>query len=264
MISENQQEQGTLYALGLLDADEAAAFEREMAADPELRTLVRELRETAASLAEVAEESSVLPPAGLRDRVLRQIAAEAQGGPVRNALPTDLPAEAGKIVRGYFGWVPWAIAALLLGCTVLLALDRQTLTRRVADLSGERALPVVAPPTDPLKQVAFCELEPTPDAPVRPRAAVLWDAKEHRGVLRISALAAPAVGKDYQLWAVEAGSKSPVNAGVVHLDAQGRADVAFQPDAIPGDNKVVAVALSVEQAGGSPTNQGPILFLGKL
>ena len=55
-----------------------------------------------------------------------------------------------------------------------------------------------------------------------------------------------------------------MNAGVVHLDAEGRAEVEFQPEAIPGDNRVVALALSVEKAGGSPTNQGPILFMGKL
>ena len=258
MISEAQQEQGTLYALGLLDTDEATGFERELAADAELRALVRDLRETAARLAEVTDEPYVSPPVELRGRVLRSIEAVRPRAAANGASMAT-----GKIVRGNFTWVPWAIAALLLGCTALLALDRASLRREVTALSHEEALPLAAP-VDALSKVVFCELEPTPNAPVRPRAAVLWDAAEHRGVLRISELAAPAAGKDYQLWAVKAGSKNPVNAGVVHLDAQGRADVAFQPDSIPGDNKVVALALSVEQVGGSPTNQGPILFLGKL
>ena len=263
MISETQQEQGTLYALGLLDADEAAAFEREIAVDPQLRELVRELRETAASLAEVTNEPYVSPPAELRDRVLRTIAAEAMPAAATGAAANGARVVPGKIVYPRFAWVPWAIAALLLGCSVLLALDRAGLQREVASARrlAERPAPT---PANALSQVAFCELEPTPDAPVRPRAAVLWDAAQRRGVLRISQLAAPAAGKDYQLWTVEAGSKSPVNAGVVHLDAEGGADVAFQPDVIPGDNKVVALALSVEKAGGSPTNQGPILFMGKL
>ena len=37
MISEEQQDQATLYALGLLDADEDAAFESELRANAELR-----------------------------------------------------------------------------------------------------------------------------------------------------------------------------------------------------------------------------------
>ena len=263
MISEPQQEQGTLYALGLLDADEAAAFEQELALSPELRTLVRELRETAASLAEVTDEPAIMPPVELRDRVLERITAEARSVTPRTASANGASVAPGKIVHANFSWVPWAIAALLLGCTVLLALNQQHLQREADAAKQFAAVPTPAP-EDVLSKVAFCELEPTPDAPVRPRAAVLWDAAEHRGKLRVSQLAAPADGKDYQLWAVEAGRKSPVNAGVVHLDAEGRADIAFQPDAIPGDNQVVALALSVEKAGGSPTNQGPILFVGKL
>ena len=264
MISEPQQEQGTLYALGLLDADEAAAFEHELSASPELRTLVRELREAAASLAELTEEASVSPPPELRDRVLGRIAEETHAAAApRLSSANGVSVVPGKIIQGHFSWLPWAVAALLLGCTVLLALNRAAL-RRELTASNQAAAASTPAPEDALSKVAFCELEPTPDAPVRPRAAVLWDAAQRRGKLRVSQLAAPAVGKDYQLWAVEAGSKSPVNAGVVHLDAEGRADIAFQPDTVPGDNQVVALALSVEKAGGSPTNQGPILFVGKL
>lgn len=262
MISEDQQERGTLYALGLLDADEAIAFEREMTMNPALLTLVRELQETAASLAEVLDEPYVSPPVELRDRVLGQIAQEARPA-LHIVSRVDAPAEPGQVVRPHFAWVPWSIAALLLGCSAFLTWDRQNLAHELGQ--AERLAPVHDPaPPDAFSEIAFCELEPTPDAPVRPRAAALWDAAQRKGVLRISELAPPAAGKDYQLWAVKAGSKLPVNAGVVHLDAEGRADVSFQPDAIPGDNKVVALALSVEKAGGSPTNQGPILFLGKL
>ena len=45
MISDEQQDQAALYALGLLGADEDAAFESELRANAELRDLVRELRE---------------------------------------------------------------------------------------------------------------------------------------------------------------------------------------------------------------------------
>ena len=260
MISEGQQGQAALHALGLLDADEAAAFERELASNPELQTLVRDLRETAASLAQTTTDPSAEPRPELRDRVLGRIAEEARLA----VAPTPPPVETGKVIQPLFGWVPWALAAILLGCSVLLALDHFVLLRQISATQRLAVGPTPGTsPGDALSQVAFCELEPTPDAPVRPRAAVLWDAAEGKGVLRITQLSAPAAGKDYQLWAVKAGQKAPVNAGVVHLEADGHASVAFQPETIPGDNKVVALALSVEQAGGSPTNQGPILFLGK-
>ena len=263
MISESQQEQATLYALGLLEADEAAAFETELTGNADLHDLVWELRDTAASLAEITTEAPVEPPRGLKERVLTRIATEGASHPgvTINRTAGHLPAP-DNIVRGRFGWVPWAVAACLLGCSVILALDRTALLKEVSEARRVAFQPLPTP-GDVLSQVAFCELEPTPDAPVKPRAAVLWDSARHEGVLRITQLAAPTAGKDYQLWAVEAARKETVNAGVVHVDADGKAEVRFKPDTIPGDNKVLALAISLEQAGGSPTNQGPVLFLGK-
>lgn len=263
MISEAQQEQATLYALGLLDADEATAFEAELTGSGELHDLVWELRDTAASLAKINGEEPVAPPVALKARVMSRIAAEvrlADAPPVAGVVPPRV--EAGKIVRPRFGWVPWTIAAGLLGCSVLLTLDRASLRNEVAE-ARRVALQPLPTPGDALAQVAFCELEPLPNAPIKPRAAVLWDPARHEGVLRITQLAPPDSGKDYQLWAVEAARKETVNAGLVHVDADGHAEVKFKPDPIPGDNKVLALAISLEQKGGSPTNQGPVLFLGK-
>src|SRR4029078_8606168 len=97
MISEEQQDQAALYALGLLDADEDAAFESELKANAELRDLVRELREAAGDFALTAP--SLLPPASLKERIMREIATDT-----KRVIPT--PAS-----RGSFGWIPWAIAA---------------------------------------------------------------------------------------------------------------------------------------------------------
>ena len=112
-------------------------------------------------------------------------------------------------------------------------------------------------------QISVCALEPTPQFnTAQPRAAVLWDAAHRRGRLRVNQLAPPAEGKDYQLWMVEDDRKETVSAGVVHVDADGKADLPFRA-ADTDANPVVAVAISLEQAGGSPTNKGPILLLGK-
>lgn len=261
MISDPQQEQAALYALGLLDADEAGAFERQIDADADLRELVRDLREAAAALAWVGDGSLVEAPAGLRERVLEEARANRNG--VTN-----------QRLASRISWLPWALAALFMGCTVALGWLTQYQKAKVdfyaAMLSKDerftstREQPMPTPvPADALAQVSFCALEPTPDfTTAQPRAAVLWDAAHHQGKLRVNRLAPPAEGKDYQLWTVEAGRKDTVSAGVVHVDADGKADISFQPVEADG-RAVVAVAISLERAGGSPTNQGPVLLLGK-
>ena len=113
-----------------------------------------------------------------------------------------------------------------------------------------------------LRQLAACQLEPPPDGTAQPRATVVWDPVQREGKLLVAQLTPPARGHDYQLWAVEEGRQEPVSAGLVRVDAQGSAAVDFQP-AGPGDAKVSAFALSLERAGGSARNEGPILLLGK-
>ena len=275
MISEEQQDQAALYALGLLDADEAAAFERAQAADDGLRTLATELREAAASLAQT-DTGEAAPPAELRARVLASVAAEGSGG-----------VAAGKVVAlpptPRWDWFPWAMAAALaLFCGLLgtsswkMKQEAKRQGRRLADAthqSTDSALRAQMAEAElaterrgALTRVSYCSLEPVPAAQATgPQAAVLWDAASRRGRLQIGKLPPPGTGKDYQLWAVEAGHKNPISAGVVRLNTEGGAAVDFQPG--EGDDAgaaVAAFALSVERAGGAASNEGPILFLGKL
>src|SRR5262249_16548569 len=116
MISEEQQDQAALYALGLLGADEDAAFESELRANAELRDLVRELREAAGGLALTAP--SLLPPASLKQRIMGEIAVET-----KRVVP--MPTR-----RASFGWVPWAIAAALAVLCGLTARARERLARQ--------------------------------------------------------------------------------------------------------------------------------------
>ncbi len=273
MISESQQEEATLYALELLDADEAVSFERQIEADPELRELVRDLQETAALLALSEEGPAAGAPPALRDRVLAEARANHQfpAAPPPERTTSSARVTAPRPLQN--SWLPWAIAAMFLGCPGVLWWVNQTQEARHQQAEANTRLMVQkllvaregashASP-DPLAAVSFCALEPTPDfATAQPRAAVLWDAEHHQGKLRVNRLAPPGAGRDYQLWTVEAGRKDAVSAGVIHVDANGKADLPFQP--VEADGKpVVAVAISLEQAGGSPTNQGPILLLGK-
>jgi len=71
MITEQQQEQASLYALGALPEAEARAFEKELGGNTELAGLMRSLQDTADLVALSA--AAVQPPAALRGKVLQRI-----------------------------------------------------------------------------------------------------------------------------------------------------------------------------------------------
>jgi anti-sigma factor ChrR (cupin superfamily) len=64
------EDRATLYSLGLLDEDEARAFEQHLNSCPACTVEVRESGELAVGLAEAIP--TVLPPASLRQRVLNE------------------------------------------------------------------------------------------------------------------------------------------------------------------------------------------------
>src|SRR5262249_27718798 len=157
-----QQDQAALYVLGLLEPQEAAAFESELNANAELRDIARELREAAGSVALTVPPRT--PPASLKQRVMREIAMKHE--------------EPGPILRerGSFGWIPWAIAAGLAVFCGLLALDRVRLERQLADIRA----------VDPLMQTTFFTLAPSAPAPADAKATVAWQPGRQSGVIRIS------------------------------------------------------------------------------
>src|SRR5206468_10425560 len=137
MISDEQQDQAALYALGLLDSNEDAAFESELRANAELRDLAREFREAAAAMALTAPPQT--PPASLKQRIMREIATKTEE---RTVVP---------LRRAPLGWVPWAIAAALSLFCGLLAVDRVRLERQLADIRA----------ADPLMQTTLYTLAPS-------------------------------------------------------------------------------------------------------
>lgn len=239
MISEELQDQAALYALDLLSAPEAASFERELASNGELQTLVQELRDTAGALALTKAQSK--PPAGLKNRVMQQIAAESRTA----AQP---PMSERKIIA-FPTWIPWAIAAALAIFCGVQAVDRAQLKQRLAHEKAQQT----AEPT-------LIALAPSEDGPTKAEAVVAWEPDKQTGLIRIRNLPAAAAGKDYQLWAVDAAHKDPINAGVVRIGADGVAQVRFKPD--QPAHQVKAFAISLERKGGVPKKEGPILLVG--
>ena len=90
MITEQQQEQASLYALGVLNDAEQRAFEAEVQANEELLRFVRDLQRTAMMLA-ASSPAAPLPPA-LRAQVLGRIdALEADRITPAKPVPPLLP-----------------------------------------------------------------------------------------------------------------------------------------------------------------------------
>jgi len=71
MITEQQQEQAALCALGLLPPEEQTQFVEEVRANTELRELLRSLQRTTDRVALAG--TTEVPPAGLKQKVLRRI-----------------------------------------------------------------------------------------------------------------------------------------------------------------------------------------------
>ncbi len=101
MISDELQELAALHALGMLRGEEAAAFEKQCAENPELAALVRSLRETADGLAFALPP--VVPPVELRERLL--------GG--KKESPAAKVIAFPKMKHFWSGWKVAAVAALL-------------------------------------------------------------------------------------------------------------------------------------------------------
>ncbi len=116
MIDEQQEELASLYAFDLIEGAEKAAFEQKLAASPELRRLVDELRATTAQLAHAAPRSAPSPT--LRTRILASAHAI---GSIRPSSATAAEKPSAEIIPFPLGrLLPWGIAAaFILGSTFL-------------------------------------------------------------------------------------------------------------------------------------------------
>lgn len=232
-MNEELEEQASLYVFSLLDSAEAAAFERRLESDDELRALVDKLDEAAAAIAHNAP-ARTLPPQ-LRARVLSQVG------------------DANKIVvfPRRSAWMPWALAACLaLTCAYLVA-ENSGLRRRVTRLQERDILARL--------QIASLtsKLANAPSA----SAIVVWDERKQRGILKIAQLPPNADDRDYQLWLVDPRYKNPVDGGVFHVANDGTQSIGFHPNTPVREAK--AFAISLERKGGVTRAEGPIVLLGK-
>lgn len=269
MISERHEELAALYAFGLLEGAERAAFEAELAADSELAALAASLGATANAVALSANQ--LPPPAGLKTRILA-------------ALPEP------GVPPGY-RWstvVPWGLAAglvlalLWLGSLNLsLRSDNDTLLaeNRLLEIAHRAAqndltertvtaeaminrLAAQLRRSEDLARLKVAALASLAGNTKEAQAIAVWDPDLQAGLLTFDKMPVIAADQDYQIWVVDPAYPNPVNGGVFTVDQDGRASLAFRPD--QPVRHAAAFAISLEKKGGVPKAEGPIVLLGKL
>lgn len=280
--SHPREEEAIAFSFGIMGESEQLAFADAMKSDPSLRDLVHELQKAAAAITLDAPQQEA--PADVRRAVLTSIQTMPQ---TRNTAPARR--------TGAFGIIGWAAAAAL---AVISAYSLNTANQQRATLAATQAktqqleeaaaaalaasqakvrqLEEAATASRALEQslklelarltkshemakVQIANLKSTVAEYQQGVAVVVWNSEKQEGILKLEKMPPVAIDKDYQLWVVDPSKKTPVNAGIVKVDAKGFAKVEFKPtvDVQQADK----FALSVEKKGGVAENEGPIILM---
>ena len=283
------------YALGLLEGDELAEFERHLATGCEACEIELERMDTVADALAYAVPAAA-PGAALRAEVLAAIQAEPEGASaaIADAFAPPAPAAAARPLPAHvpapqatYAPAPWpparaaaatpepkrggALAGIApaLAIVALLAAAGTgyyafRLKQRIALVSGdlERVSAEAQENARVLDVLASPHLETVAlvgqGAQAASEGRVLWSPDGRKAVLYAFGLPHAAAGRDYQLWVIE--PSGPRSAGVFPVDANGAATYVL-PD-VPDAATVGGFAVTLEPAGGLPQPSGPMLLLG--
>jgi anti-sigma-K factor RskA len=248
MIDELLQDDAGLYVMRMLPPDEAAAFEKRLALDAELRALVNQLEDATGHLAYAAP--TIAPPPGLKQRILSDIRHEVR----------VVPMSAGR----RFAWVPWALAAglaiaAIMGWQRAGSYREQSLAYREENRTQERLIAELRS-RDALSTMQIATLNTKVAAYEKALAVVIFDAQRQSGTVKLAGFPKAPPNKDFQLWAIPSSGK-PISAGVVPVGADGISQVSFKP--AQEVREIPTFAISVEPAGGSPQPSPEVIFVGK-
>ncbi|GAA2017444.1 anti-sigma factor [Nakamurella flavida] len=251
-------------ALDALPEDETADFREYAEQDPAVAAEYQSFLATVALLGSVAAES---PPAGLRDKVMAQIAVTPQLPPLTShqpivtstapVAPTPPAPAAGTDDDGHLApvvplrpwfrrpatWIAAAAAAIVIGTGTTIIVEQSS------------------SPTDPLVAVSDCVLSDQGRQVITPQvgagAQVILSRACNGAVLDVTSFEQLPAGSQYQLWALE-GDAAPKSLGLL-VDAS-KGEAQQQVASLAGGE--TGIAVSVEPTGGSvaPT-QDKIVFV---
>lgn len=250
-----------IYALGALDGDERAQFERHLAGGCDV--CQETLRESAEALAALARaEPRAIPPPEVKDALLRRIAATTPARRERPqprrlvwAVATLAAMVAGAAFTGTF------VASRYEGRLGQMAREAAALRARVQqDEAALREQIAVYQSTvdllrDPTTRVVTLHgLGPSPEATGR----IIWHPVSGGHVFVANLRAAPA-GSAYELWTIGDGAPQP--AGLFQVDASGRG--THRIAAVEGGKPVKVFAVTLEPESGVPAPTGPMVLASK-
>lgn len=295
--SHPREEEAIAFSFGVMDESERLAFAEAMKTDSDLRDLVHELQQTAAAITFDAPQE--LAPPDVRSAVLTSIQTMPQTRnttPARRTGTSGIIGWAAAAALAILGIYGWSTAQTELAASqakvklveegtanTLAAIQAQVRKREeaaAASLAASQAkvkqLEEAAATSRALEQslklelarltksheiakVQIANLKSTVAEYQQGVAVVVWNSEKQEGILKLEKMPPVAIDKDYQLWVVDPSKKTPVNAGIVKVDANGFAKVEFKPtvDVQQADK----FALSVEKKGGVLENEGPIILL---
>jgi anti-sigma-K factor RskA len=248
MIDETLQDDAGFYVMRMLPPDEAEAFEKRLAADPELRAFVTQLEDAAGHLAHAAP--TVAPPPNLKQRILADIRHEVR------VVPMTMGRK--------FTWVPWALAA---GLAVVAStywqqarIYRQQSIAYRSQTEAQNNLIAELRSRDALSTMQIATLSTKVAAYEKALAVVVFDAQRQSGTVKLAGFPKAPPNKDFQLWAIPSSGK-PISAGVVPVRSDGISQVSFKPTQEVRETPTFAI--SVEPAGGSAQPSPEVIFVGK-
>lgn len=219
-----------LYALDALDGPLLEQFEAYLATSPDARAEVAEFRATAALLDGVVGQS---PPAGLRDRIMAEVANTRQDAPVVELGPRR------EARRSSVRWLAVAAALLLVAALGGVLLGRATAGSRteLADVLGRSDARVVALHGD------------GPGA-----ASVVWSSSAGKAVIVGTSMPQVPEGKTLEVWRIDGDRPTAIGTFAVASDRSVK--VSFPVD-LAG---ATGIGVTVEPTGGSTTPTLPIVM----
>ena len=253
-----------LYALNAVDDAERAAIDGYLASAPEAERAafderVRQARETLATSFTAEEE----PPAGLLDRIMASLPAQAPAAATGTAAgpdPTAVPPVVARPVRetaelpvtdelgaarkrrderrrpqGMRNWLVGVAAAALIA------------------LGGVGVGAYVANQNDPLNQVlqAGDVRQATVNVTGGGTATVSVSSSKDAIVVKMNDVPAPPPGKVYQMWLIPKDGSAPVSQGLMDAEALSK------PAVVKGISTAAALGITVEPTGGSTSPTMP-------